>query len=773
MTKITETAKWEDEVYQISRNDKVAGGRDGGVNIQARQLGNRTQYLYKLLLTLQLAAYAAADIFPAPEDGLEKTNNGEYFQVPNGINDDVTLKIYLNSNGIAINVAEIPGPMAFENLKALINSVAEINAFAIDKIDGVSEASIDHLGKAVFQLLDDGVSQFSALAIGEGVELAQSGSEMVITNRQTGLELMRFKTASLSLLGQEIFSGDYDVPEAEIDGQGKVFEQTLSDGTKEFAAIAIGGVDVVRTGKGISIKRRADDSEIMQVWADGTIVENGVYTFLTDKYPGYSEIELDGNGRVFRQRQNNGVVEEIGLSSANDNQRPAVAAVEGNIIAVAQDVVTQVTADDGINNIAPLANDTFIRFISDFDGTYKNHRISYDGLRRARESKGVLLHAIGAGQSLEAGGSTISQAPVTTEPQADYGILAFSCGPKIDFKYDTLDLSLLESLIPCRENAGSRPGQESPASGLAYQLHKTTGHTVLVSSAASSGTAIADISAGTASFTGATAMIEKAVAIAAELELEYQPILVIIHGNQDAAGGTAIASYIARMETLRAQYQAVINNATGGDYTLKMFVAQLANTIPYGGAAGSTQANRIGIAQYQAARDNENILLASTQYARAYSDGEHLTSVAYRQEGEVLGLTIGRWLNDATHSALMPDEAGIVQSGATITIPVKNCVGNLVVDTSRVADPGYYGFTLTGAAIASVEVIGGDDSATIIITKTDETAATSLSYAATGIAGQNPGPLTGSRGCVRDSRPGASLTGEPLYNDLVVFTYSF
>lgn len=109
-----------------------------------------------------------------------------------------------------------------------------------------------------------------------------------------------------------------------------------------------------------------------------------------------------------------------------------------------------------------------------------------------------LIHLIITGQSLAAGGSTQAQSPVTTTAQADYGILSFETGPKVDFKYDTLNESLLEAVIPCRENAGTRPGQESPSSGMAFKIHDLTGHTVLVSDACSSGTAIADISSGSA-----------------------------------------------------------------------------------------------------------------------------------------------------------------------------------------------------------------------------------------------------------------------------------
>ena len=45
MGKITEQQQWEDEVYLIEKQDKVLGGELGVINVQAKQLANRTKYL--------------------------------------------------------------------------------------------------------------------------------------------------------------------------------------------------------------------------------------------------------------------------------------------------------------------------------------------------------------------------------------------------------------------------------------------------------------------------------------------------------------------------------------------------------------------------------------------------------------------------------------------------------------------------------------------------------------------------------------------------------
>ncbi|HHG9154890.1 TPA: hypothetical protein ACPYXL_000602 [Escherichia coli] len=621
----------------------------------------------------------------------------------------------------------------------------------------------------------------SALAIevmNVGGTLQPTGRRMISAGYVDELrDLVATELAKIMAFGAAQTTDAYpDIAELILDSVGHAVYRRYADGTSQFPALMIGsGIELVQmAGGGFVCQMRATGEEIFNISAMGNMTHGSLTTWFADddSVKDYAEIHMDGQGRIFRRVRTDGTVEQVGDDTPDDDasEFPMVASVDGNIIAVDGSDVTQITNDSGVSNIAPVAYAEFLRYLSNVSGNYITYRSTYDGNYRARESLRFLIHLIITGQSLAAGGSTQAQSPVTTTAQADYGILSFETGPKVDFKYDTLNESLLEAVIPCRENAGTRPGQESPSSGMAFKIHDLTGHTVLVSDACSSGTAIADISSGSATFTGATKMIQSAVAMAEKLGMQYVPVMVLIHGNQNAAAGTSISGYRTAMETLRAQYESVINAATGETQTLHMFVGQLSNTIPYGGTAGTTKTNNIGIAQYQEARDNALIHLASAQYARPYSDGEHLTSAGYRTEGEVIGSVVGGWLNDNTKSSLVPIESDVVQSGTTITIPVAGCIGDLVIDTARVTDPGNYGFALTGATIASVAVSGSGTAAKIVITKTDSTTATAISYASQGIAGQNPGPVTGSRGCIRDSQSGSSLSGLPLYNDLCVFS---
>ncbi|MGF2651289.1 tail fiber protein [Serratia marcescens] len=55
MGKLTETEKWEDEVYQIETSDPILGGPDGVSNRPQKQLANRTQWLKKQLEEANIA----------------------------------------------------------------------------------------------------------------------------------------------------------------------------------------------------------------------------------------------------------------------------------------------------------------------------------------------------------------------------------------------------------------------------------------------------------------------------------------------------------------------------------------------------------------------------------------------------------------------------------------------------------------------------------------------------------------------------------------------
>ena len=52
MGKITEQQQWDEDIYLIEKQDKVLGGELGVINIQAKQLANRTKYLKDQVITI-------------------------------------------------------------------------------------------------------------------------------------------------------------------------------------------------------------------------------------------------------------------------------------------------------------------------------------------------------------------------------------------------------------------------------------------------------------------------------------------------------------------------------------------------------------------------------------------------------------------------------------------------------------------------------------------------------------------------------------------------
>ncbi|EPY7355759.1 SGNH/GDSL hydrolase family protein [Klebsiella variicola] len=113
MTKITETIKWADEIYQIARLDKVEGGATGTANIQAKQLAARTQFLKTMLEGF--TDYRESTFFKTAEDpdgtiaGRAATPAGKIFRVAQGPEADESFIFYLNADGIAVPVAFYAG----------------------------------------------------------------------------------------------------------------------------------------------------------------------------------------------------------------------------------------------------------------------------------------------------------------------------------------------------------------------------------------------------------------------------------------------------------------------------------------------------------------------------------------------------------------------------------------------------------------------------------------------------------------------------------------
>lgn len=571
------------------------------------------------------------------------------------------------------------------------------------------------------------------------------------------------------------------IAEMATDKNGNVTYQRLEDGTSQFPAVMVGSsIEQVQKADGSVFQSRASGASVLSLSEDGSVGMLRFNTFFSADYPDYAEVHADINGEIFKIVKRNGEVIDLRDSGA-DQSEPVVSAdggmaieVSGNLKFISPEGANaDITTDGG--NTGPVTfravdNSYFVKFASQEGGSgdYHLHRIKTDGRSRIRQGRAELVHIMLVGQSLSVGAASVVQAPVTTTARYPYGAVIFNGGSKYDSAHaeKSVALSDLQYMVPAVENIGKAGSQESDCSGLGERLFEKGGVTCLVSATGASGTSLANISKGTASFIATQLVMQRGYEIARSLGMAYQPYMLFIHGNADAVNNTSADTYKSLMISLRQDYESYLHSLTDdGDQSLKMFVQQFSNATVQAGAAGADVNLVIGNAQYEICRDNEEFILTGTQYARPYVDKDHLSSNGYRTDGEIAGVSIAQYLNGGSVLALRPDDANITQTSTEVVIPLLGGVGNAVIDTVRVSDPGNYGFRLVGATITGVTIDAGR---TIRIAKTGT--ATAVNYAYVGNRANMPGATTGSRGCIRDSATDISpVSNLPLYNDLVAF----
>lgn len=578
-------------------------------------------------------------------------------------------------------------------------------------------------------------------------------------------------------------SGFPGVAEMATDKNGNVTFQRLDDGTSQFPAIMVGSnIEQVQTSDGSSFQSRATGSSVLGLSEDGSMRMLKQDVIMSGDYPDYSEVHADRFGEIFKLVKRNGEV--VDLRDNGDAQSEPEVTAEGGLAIEVNGVIyfihtngnnVALTIDAGNNTpvtFKAVNGEYFVKFASQEGGSgdFKLHRASVATASRIRQGNADFIHIIIVGQSLAVGGQTqpVKQPPVTVTSRYPYGAVTFNGGSKFDSNYPEKSVteSDLEYLLPIAENFGKNDGQESDCSGLAERLFEKSGVTCMASATGSSGTTLANISFGTASFNATKLVMQRAHDIAVGLGMNYKPYLLFIHGNADAVLNTNANVYKNLMLNLRIDYQTYLRSVLGDeDFTLKVFVQQFSNATVQAGATGADVNLVIGNAQYEICRENPDFILTGTQYARPYVDKDHLSNNGYRTDGEIVGVSISEFINSESVMALHPDSNNITQSSSEVVIPLLGGVGDAVIDTARVSDPGNLGFRLVGATINSIIIDTGN---VVRINKTG--VATSVSYAYVGNRASLPGRLTGNRGCIRDSATDVSpVSGLPLYNDLVAF----
>jgi hypothetical protein len=255
-----------------------------------------------------------------------------------------------------------------------------------------------------------------------------------------------------------------------------------------------------------------------------------------------------------------------------------------------------------------------------------------------------------------------------------------------------------------------------------------------------------------------------------------------IQGESDYVAGTSRSAYLAALQALQANWQADVQAATGQTLPVPFIVAQICDHQVYGFTNPT-----IALAQTDAAAANPAAFaIACPTYIFPTVTGAnpHLTDVGQRWWGAYVGLVFKRLVIDgATWQPLTPKSkivTPITAGGSAAVIEFNVPVAPLVLDTDLVAQlpDGSYGFQAfnsSGGAltVTSVQLVG---STRVKVTVSSGTIAT-VTYAwapATASVDGTSGPVTGARGCLRDSAgdllPIDPIISKPLHNHCLLFS---
>ena len=251
------------------------------------------------------------------------------------------------------------------------------------------------------------------------------------------------------------------------------------------------------------------------------------------------------------------------------------------------------------------------------------------------------------------------------------------------------------------------------------------------------------------------------------------PAILCVHGESDMLN----TSYDANIRTWQSDYQTDIQALTGQTEAIPIFHSQPSCWTADLNANVATAPNGAPykiLSEFEA-NPTKTILVCPKYFLTHDADEVHLDNGAqYAWLAEYYAKAFFQHVVQGSQwYPLYP--TSIVRVGATITVSFAGRVGNLVLDTTAVSDPGNYGFEWsqtggTARTISSV-ALGGSNTQVIITLSGDpgSPSAQRLRYAYTGTAGNSAGPTTGPRGCLRDSDTAASLLGNTLYNWCVHF----
>jgi hypothetical protein len=321
---------------------------------------------------------------------------------------------------------------------------------------------------------------------------------------------------------------------------------------------------------------------------------------------------------------------------------------------------------------------------------------------------------------------------------------------------------------------------ETMSSGLANQVTKLASevvlpalpppentHALLVSCHGVGGQPYSALKKGTTPYANGLAQMKAAQSISTTQKLSYVIRgVTCVHGESDHSSGNT--AYAANLATWQSDYETDARALTGQTDPVRFFHTQISCWTKYSSATSTIPSQQL----QASVASGGKIVMVGPKYFLPYTDGVHLTNVGYRWLGEYYAKAYSRVvLERGAWEPLRP--RSVTRSGAVITVQFIVPVPPLVLDTTRVSDPGHHGFEYWDDSTAPPAItkvaLAGADSVEITLASAPAGKTRSIRYAYTGLVGAAAGPTTGPRGNLRDSDAAVSRDGKPLFNWAVHF----
>ncbi|MNG64073.1 hypothetical protein D3C73_216150 [compost metagenome] len=164
MSKINESPKWEAAINQIARGERVEGGRNGAINVQAQALANRTLYLKVFLEMLNSISISSGNgVYDTVEQAQKAIDDGQelrqFFNIVD-IGDNAWVRRYENVEGVVTPTDEfMPNGTFIDQLSKQVADAKRTSLQTIETIpndQGIEFGITDSKGKLLFGVTGQG-----------------------------------------------------------------------------------------------------------------------------------------------------------------------------------------------------------------------------------------------------------------------------------------------------------------------------------------------------------------------------------------------------------------------------------------------------------------------------------------------------------------------------------------------------------------------------------------------------------------------------------------